>query len=37
VQQLQGIAKDTYEAKGLAAYAEKQADVWAKFAKDGSV
>jgi hypothetical protein len=37
VQQLQGIVEDTDGAEGLAAYAAKQADIWAKFAKDGSV
>jgi len=37
VQRLQGIAEDTDGGEGLAAYAAKQADIWAKFAKDGSV
>jgi hypothetical protein len=37
VQQLQGIAEDTDGAEGLAAYAAKQADIWAQFAKDGLV
>ena len=37
LQRLRGIRADEEGARGLAAYAVKQAEVWAEFAKEGSM